>query len=105
MTFWLLVASCVLILAFAARNLVLRGMGIVLIGIACNALVITANQGMPVKIPPEWKNETWTQATVKHHPQQADDKLRFLSDIIVLKGRFDSVLSFGDLILLVGLCD
>ena len=42
---------------------------------------------------------------MKHHPQQPDDKLRFLSDIIVLKGPFDSVLSFGDLILAVGLCD
>ncbi len=103
--FGLLVASYVLILAFAARNLVLRGMGIVFIGIACNALVITLNQGMPVKIPAEWRDKSWTQATVKHHPQQPDDKLRFLSDIIVLKSPFDSVLSFGDLILAVGLCD
>ncbi len=103
--FGLLVASYVLILAFAARNLVLRGMGIVFIGIACNALVITLNQGMPFKFPVEWQNEAWTKPTVKHHPQQPDDKLRFLSDIIVLKGPFDSVLSFGDLILAVGLCD
>ena len=83
--FGLLVASYVLILAFAARNLVLRGMGIVFIGIACNALVITLNQGMPVKIPAEWQSKSWAQPTVKHHPQQPDDKLRFLSDIIVLK--------------------
>ncbi len=103
--FGLLVASYVLILAFAARNLVLRGMGIVLIGIACNALVITLNQGMPVKIPAEWQSKSWAQPTVKHHPQQPDDKLRFLSDIIVLKEPFDSVLSFGDLIIAVGLCD
>lgn len=103
--FGLLVASYVLILGFAARNLVLRGMGIVFIGIACNALVITLNQGMPVKIPADWRDKSWTHATVKHHPQQPDDKLRFLSDIIVLKSPFDSVLSFGDLILAVGLCD
>ncbi len=103
--FGLLVASYVFILAFAARNLVIRGMGIVLIGIACNALVVTANQGMPVKFPPEWQGKSWAQATVKHHPQQPDDKLRFLSDIIVLKSPFDSVISFGDLILMVGLCD
>ncbi len=103
--FGLLVASYVLILAFAARNLVIRGMGIVFIGIACNALVITVNQGMPFKIPAEWRNESWTQPTVKHHLQQPDDKLRFLSDIIVVKQPFDSVLSFGDLILAVGLCD
>jgi hypothetical protein len=103
--FGLLVASYVLILAFAARNLVIRGMGIVFIGIACNALVITLNQGMPFKVPAEWRNESWTQPSVKHHPQQSDDKLRFLSDIIVVKEPFDSVLSFGDLILAVGLCD
>jgi hypothetical protein len=103
--FGLLVASYVLILAFAVRNLVLRGMGIVLIAIACNALVITLNQGMPVKIPVEWQSKSWAQPTVKHHPQQPDDKLRFLSDIIVLKGPFQSVISFGDLILAVGLCD
>jgi hypothetical protein len=103
--FGLLVASYVLILAFAARNLVLRGMGIVLIGIACNALVISLNQGMPFKVPVEWQHESWTKPTVKHHPQQPDDKLRFLSDIIVLKSPLDSVISFGDLILAVGLCD
>src|SRR5260221_14362710 len=105
LAFGLLVASYVLILAFAARNLVLRGMGIVLIGIACNALVITLNQGMPVKIPAEWQSKPWAQATLKHHPQQPDDKVRFLSDIIVLKGPFESIISFGDLILAVGLCD
>jgi hypothetical protein len=103
--FGLLVASYVLILAFAARNLVIRGMGIVFIGIACNALVITVNQGMPFKVPVEWRNESWTKPTVKHHLQQSGDKLRFLSDIIVVKEPFDSVLSFGDLILAVGLCD
>ena len=83
--FGLLVASYVLILGFCARNLVLRGMSIVLIGIACNALVITLNQGMPVKFPPEWRNESWAQATVKHHPQQPGEQLLFLSDIIILR--------------------
>jgi len=101
----LLVASYVLTLAFAARNLVLRGMSIVFIGIACNALVIVANQGMPVKFPSAWRDKTWTQATVKHHPQQPGEKFLVLSDIIVLKHPFDSVMSYGDLILAVGLCD
>jgi hypothetical protein len=103
--FGLLVASYVLILAFVARNFVVRGMGIVFVGIACNALVITVNQGMPFKVPVEWQSKSWTQPSVKHHLQQPDDKLKFLSDIIVLKEPFDSVLSFGDLILVVGLCD
>jgi hypothetical protein len=103
--FGLLVASYVLILAFCARNLVLRGMGIVLIGIACNALVIGLNQGMSVKLPPEWQNQSWAQATVKHHPQQPGEKLLILTDIIVVKHPFDIVMSFGDLILAVGICD
>ena len=103
--FGLLVASYVMILGFAGRNFVLRGMGIVIIGIVCNAVVITANQGMPVKIPVEWQHEAWAKPTVKHHIQQPDDNLRFLSDIIVLKHPFDTVLSFGDLIIAVGLCD
>jgi hypothetical protein len=103
--FGLLIASYALILGFACRNLVLRGMGIVVIGIACNFVVIAANQGMPVKIPAEWADESWAQPTIKHHPQQDDDKLRILSDIIVLKGPFQTVISFGDIILAVGLCD
>jgi hypothetical protein len=103
--FGLLVSSYVLILAFCARNLVLRGMGIVFIGIACNALVIGLNQGMPVKLPPEWRDQSWAQATVKHHPRDQSDRLVFLSDIIVLKHPYDTVMSFGDLILAVGLCD
>ena len=103
--FGLLVASYVLILGFAGRNLVIKGMGVVMIGIACNALVIVLNQGMPVKFKPEWRGEKWAEATVKHHPQQSDDKLRFLSDIIILEHPYNTVLSFGDLILAVGLCD
>ncbi len=103
--FGLLVASYVLVLAFVARNVVLRGMSIVLIGIACNAVVIVANQGMPVKLPPEWRDKSWTQPTVKHHPRQTGEQLLFLSDIIVVRHPFDVVMSFGDLILAVGLCD
>jgi hypothetical protein len=103
--FGLLVASYVLILAFGARNLVLRGMSIVVIGIACNALVIVLNQGMPVKFPTQWRNQSWAEATVKHHPRQTGERLLFLSDIIIVRDPYDAVLSFGDLILTVGLCD
>jgi len=103
--FGLLIASYVLIIGFIGRNLVLRGMGVVLIGVLCNFVVIAANQGMPVDVPAAWANEEWMQPSVKHHPQQTDDRLRFLSDIIVLREPFDAVLSFGDLILAVGLAD
>ena len=103
--FGLLVASYVLILAFCARNLLLRGMSIVLIGVACNALVIVLNQGMPVNFPRQWRDQSWTRATVKHHPREHGEKLLFLSDTIILMHPYDTVMSFGDLILTVGLCD
>jgi hypothetical protein len=102
--FGLLVASYVLVLAFCVRNLVLRGMSIVLIGVACNALVIVANQGMPVKIPADW-DPAKNVATLKHHPQQPGERLLILSDIIVVEQPWNTVLSYGDLILAVGLCD
>jgi Family of unknown function (DUF5317) len=101
----LLVASYVLILAFCSRNLVKRGMGIVLLGIACNALVIGLNQGMPVKLPAGYADKTIAITTVKHHLQTPGEQLLILSDIIILKRPYDVVMSFGDLILAVGLCD
>jgi hypothetical protein len=100
----LVLTSYALILAFCGRNLVRRGMGIVMIGVACNALAIAVNQGMPVKILPEWNDRAIAEPTVKHQPQEPDDKLIFLTDIIVLDS-VGTVLSFGDLILAVGLCD
>ena len=103
--FGLLIASYVLILGFCAGNVLLRGMAIVLIGVACNAVVIAANEGMPVDVPPDWQNEAWVRSTIKHHPQEPGEDLLFLSDIVVLRSPFDTVLSFGDLIHAVGLCD
>jgi Family of unknown function (DUF5317) len=103
--FALLMLSYALIIAFCARNLLLRGMAIVLIGVSCNAVVIGLNNGMPVDIPPDFEQEHLFEATVKHHPQEPDDRLTFLGDTIVLRAPFDTVISFGDLIIAVGLCD
>jgi hypothetical protein len=101
----LLMASYALILAFCARNVLIRGMAIVLIGVACNATVIAVNRGMPVEVPADWLSRSWVEPTIKHHPKDDDDKLVFLGDIIVLRSPFDSAISFGDLIMAVGLCD
>lgn len=103
--FGALVASYVLIIGWCAANLLKRGMSIVLLGVALNALVITVNQGMPVDVPPAWERDHPVEATVKHHPQGPDDRLVALGDIIVLPPPFDTVLSFGDLIMMVGLVD
>jgi uncharacterized protein DUF5317 len=103
--FGLLVLSYGLLLAFCARNALVRGMSVVFVGIALNAVAITVNQGMPVKVPPDWQARARIEATVKHHPREAGDQLLVLTDIIVLRSPFDTVLSFGDLILAIGLCD
>src|SRR5262245_55505859 len=66
--FGLLVLSYVCILTFCSANVLLRGMVIVLIGVACNALVITVNQGMPVRVPESWTKNGWIEPTIKHQP-------------------------------------
>ena len=40
-----------------------------------------------------------------HDPREGDEKLKVLSDIIIVRGPVHNVLSFGDLILAIGLCD
>jgi hypothetical protein len=103
--FGLLVMSYVFLLAFCARNALIRGMSVVFIGVALNALAITVNQGMPVKVPADWQRDNRIEATIKHHPRVHGDHMLVLTDIIVLRSPFNTVLSFGDLILAVGLCD
>ncbi|MCZ7534972.1 MAG: DUF5317 domain-containing protein [Acidimicrobiia bacterium] len=103
--FGALVASYVLVLGFCAGNLLKRGMSIVLIGVACNALAIILNQGMPVAVPDDWARDGGIETTVKHHPQEPGDRLTALGDMIVLRAPTETVLSFGDLIMLAGLID
>ena len=95
----LLVASYLLLLGFCAANIHLRGMSVVAIGIALNAAVITVNQGMPIRTS---RGEVST--TVKHHPERPSDRLMPLADIIVVPP-VNQALSFGDLIMVVGLMD
>jgi hypothetical protein len=103
--FGLLVASYVCVAGFCAVNLDRRGMGVVLVGVLANMLVIVVNHGMPVDVPQEWIDDGSYRETVKHHPQDADDSLLWLSDIIVLPRPFETVISFGDLVIVVGIID
>jgi hypothetical protein len=103
--FGVLVASYVILVGFCAGNVLVRGMAVVLVGVALNAFVVTIDQGMPVKIPPDWQRSSdRVSATVKHHPREHGDHLLVLTDIIVLR-RLDAVVSFGDLIIAFGLVD
>ncbi|MCU1455937.1 MAG: hypothetical protein JWL73_29 [Actinomycetia bacterium] len=98
----LLMFSYALLLGFCLVNLSVRGMGVLAIGVACNALVIGLNLGMPVK----GYDGSRVSTTVKQQPAKNSDLLQFLGDIIVLPHPpFSESISFGDLILAVGLVD
>jgi len=97
----LLLASYVLIIGFGLSNLLLTGMGVITIGIAMNAFVIALNQGMPYRYPEGEEPVT----TVKHRPEQPDDILVELGDYIVLGDPVNASISFGDLVIAVGLVD
>jgi hypothetical protein len=97
----LLLLSYVFIIGFGLSNLLLTGMGVITVGIAMNAFVIALNQGMPYRYPEGTKVET----TVKHRPEQPDDILPALGDTIVLGDPVNAAISFGDLVIAVGLVD
>ena len=100
----LFVASYVLLLGFCYGNLIVRGMAVVAIGIAANFVAIAVNQGMPIAAPPDWRAAGFANQTVKHHTETSADSLHSLSDIIVVRN-LNEALSFGDLIIIVGMCD
>jgi hypothetical protein len=94
-----LVVSYAFLLLFCAANLRLRGLAVVAVGIALNGIIITVNTGMPVRAP-----QGAVETTTKHHAERPSDKLTPLGDIILVPSLRQS-LSFGDLIMLVGLVD
>ncbi len=105
--FGIFVGTFAALVVFCALNLHLTGMSIVLIGAALNLLVVALNGGMPVRLaddaPPNRVDALETSAT--HLPEDDADALSALGDIIVLPDPVDRSISFGDLILGVGLVD
>jgi hypothetical protein len=97
----ILLASYVLIIGFGLSNLMITGMAVITVGIAMNAFVIALNQGMPYRVPEGVVAET----TVKHRPETSDDVLPQLGDYIVLDSPVNTSISFGDLVIAVGLVD
>lgn len=97
--------------AFAIANIRFVGMPVVLVGLLCNLLVITANGGMPVRgdaIVAARAATTDELAALdfgaKRHLEDRDDVLVVLGDIVPVRPTRE-VLSFGDLILAVGVAD
>jgi hypothetical protein len=105
----LLMMSYGFILAFCIANLSARGFGVILIGVAMNAIVIGLNQGMPTK--PVGSNSHGdriykpVQQTVKHRQARSDDLLGFLGDRILFPRPLNTLVSFGDLVIAVGICE
>jgi hypothetical protein len=95
----LLVVSYVFLLLFCVANLRLRGLAVVAVGIALNGAVITVDRGMPIRAP-----QAAVEKTTKHHAERPSDRLMPLGDIILVPALRQS-LSFGDLVMLVGLVD
>lgn len=105
--FGIFVAALVALVVFCALNLHLTGMSIVLIGAALNLLVVALNGGMPVRLADDAPSDRVAalETSATHLPEDDADALSFLGDIIVLPDPVDRSISFGDLILGVGLVD
>lgn len=107
----LVLFSYATLLAFALANLRLTGMAVVSLGLALNALVISANGGMPVDPeavvaaglarPDELVGIALGPA---RQWQEPGDRLAVLGDIVAV-AVLDEVVSFGDLVLASGLAN
>lgn len=105
----LLMLSYVFLLTFCLVNLPLRGMGVIAVGIALNTIVIGLNVGMPTRavgLDDQGRRvEKPIEQTVKHRPTSPDDLLGFLGDEILLPRPFDALISLGDIVLAIGVCE
>jgi hypothetical protein len=101
--------SYVALAAFAVRNLRLTGMGVVAVGLALNIVPIAVNRGMPVRASAivEARIARTDQLHTlgfggKRHLESPSDRVTVLGDILP-DWVFHEVLSFGDLIMAVGI--
>ena len=105
--FAILLASYAAILGFCVANRAVRGMTIIAVGVALNVLVIALNQGMPTKDDVRERNgrevHVPIEQTVKHRPQEDDDLLVFLGDVITVPGFPNQQFSIGDIVMGLGI--
>jgi hypothetical protein len=107
----LVILSYLFLMGFCAANLRIVGMGVVLVGLAMNFTTIAVNGGMPVRRSAvvaagiaEWHELDELEIHDKRHLERPDDELMFLSDIIPVPVLHE-VLSFGDIVMSVGVAD
>lgn len=109
----LVLLSFVGLVVFTAANFQHAGMGVVLVGVLMNLVVIAVNGGMPVRADAivaagiaERSELDDLDFTAKRHLERDDDTLMVLADIIpVPAGPLSQVVSFGDLVMSVGVAD
>lgn len=107
----LIVGSYVLLVAFALGNVAVVGMWLVAAGIGLNLAVIAVNGGMPVR-PSALRAAGLVEAgrsagvalPAKHHLERPSDRLVVLADILPVRP-LREVVSFGDVVLAVGVAD
>lgn len=93
----ILLFTYVMLFGFCCANLNLRGMWIVLTGIACNAFVIGLNKGMPVTTSGDFTVEE----SIKHQARTSIDLLPWLADVIPVNF-LSMAISVGDIIFGIG---
>jgi hypothetical protein len=106
----LLIASFVVLMVFVLANLRAPGFALILIGLALNATVIVANQGMPVTraaLVRSGQSDTLTELVNDGDGQKhflADDGtvLLPLGDVIALGGPLRQAVSIGDIFVHLG---
>jgi Family of unknown function (DUF5317) len=105
----ILLLSYVAILGFCFVNRKVKGMTLIAIGVALNVLVIALNQGMPTKDDVRERDgrevHVPIEQTVKHRPQEDDDVLGFLGDVVTAPGLPNQQFSVGDIVMALGIVD
>ena len=96
-----LLLSYVGVLGFCASNLRIRGIAVIGVGIALNALVIALNLGMPYTVVDGLPRET----TIKHRPERTTDILPVLSDRFAYGSPLNAAISIGDIVLGLGIIE
>jgi hypothetical protein len=104
-----LLLSYALIFGFCFVNRKVKGLSLITVGVALNVLVIALNQGMPTKDDVRERNgrevHVPIEQTVKHRPEQDDDILGFLGDVITAPGFPNQQFSIGDIVMGLGIVD
>lgn len=103
----LLLASYALLVAFVWVNRRLPAAPLILVGLLMNAVVIAANQGMPVSeaaIRANAGNDVILTSgdDAKHHLMTDDDVLTWFADVIPVPPPIRAVVSIGDVLLYLG---